>query len=316
MGVQFFTPPATLTAGISSPILPVRTTALFNNIQNTTVSAGTVVDNLAGATGFAGVASTTLSFNTDGYFEWSFGLINGDDFSGIANNPNSVGFGTIDFAIYYDGSGAIGVYYQTTRVTNLATQSTSDIWRIQIISGVANVMRNGVSVYTYAQAPTFPLYGKTGLTHGTTSKITNAFITVVPTGAKNGDLYVNTLSGDVYQFQNAVWGVPLGNFKNYPQVDNGTLAATASISLNYNLNQKVTLGANCTLTLTNPVAGALYSIKILQDAIGSRTLTYSPAIKWPGGTPPVLTTAANATDIITLYYDGVNYYGRSNLAYA
>lgn len=73
-----------------------------------------------------------------------------------------------------------------------------------------------------------------------------------------------------------------------------------------------------TITLTENVTwgdpvplepGATYFLSIVQDATGSRLITWSALFKWPGGTPPTLTTTADATDIIALITDGAFLYG-------
>jgi len=56
--------------------------------------------------------------------------------------------------------------------------------------------------------------------------------------------------------------------------------------------------------------------KLIQDATGSRTVTWPAAVLWPGGTAPTLSTGANAVDLVALYYDGTNYYGVASLAFA
>ncbi len=75
----------------------------------------------------------------------------------------------------------------------------------------------------------------------------------------------------------------------------------------------LTLNASTTLTLSNPITGLFYFIKAIQDATGSRTITWPGTVKWSGGTAPTLTTTAAKTDIITLWWDGTNYFGTSTL---
>ena len=86
-----------------------------------------------------------------------------------------------------------------------------------------------------------------------------------------------------------------------------TDGATVAVDWNLSQNQKVTVAGNRTLTFSNPVAGEVYSIKIKQDATGSRTITWPPAVKWAGGSAPTLTTTAGRTDLIVFLYDGTNY---------
>lgn len=72
---------------------------------------------------------------------------------------------------------------------------------------------------------------------------------------------------------------------------------------------------NVTLTLSNPVAGASYIIKIIQSST-ARTVTWPAAVLWPGGTAPTITATTDAIDIVSLYYDGTNYLANFNQAYA
>lgn len=68
---------------------------------------------------------------------------------------------------------------------------------------------------------------------------------------------------------------------------------------------RVTLGGNRALAaISSPVVGT-YILIAKQDATGGRTLDLT-AYKHPGGTPPILSTAANAVDALTVVYDGTN----------
>lgn len=91
-----------------------------------------------------------------------------------------------------------------------------------------------------------------------------------------------------------------------------TDGATIALDWNNANVQSVTLGGNRTFTFANPKTGGRYLIILKQDATGSRTVTW-PTIKWAGGTTPTLTTTANKYDLITLIYDGTNYYGSASL---
>jgi hypothetical protein len=93
------------------------------------------------------------------------------------------------------------------------------------------------------------------------------------------------------------------------QHDAGNSGAAKTIDWNDSNCQKLVLTGNCTLTLSNPVAGATYLLRVSQDGTGSRTLTWPAAVHWPGGTAPVITTTASKVDLIALYYDGTSYFG-------
>lgn len=86
---------------------------------------------------------------------------------------------------------------------------------------------------------------------------------------------------------------------------------SGSVSLDMKLGNvyEVTLSGNITsLTLTTPQAGTYYTIAFIQDATGSRTVTWPSTMKFAGGTTPTLTPTAGAKDVLTFYSDGTNLY--------
>lgn len=101
---------------------------------------------------------------------------------------------------------------------------------------------------------------------------------------------------------------------SYQRVQQSAVAAAATTSIDLSIGSvvPVTMGASITtLNLNNPSVGQ-YILKLTQDATGGRTITWPASVKWPAGTAPTL-SAANKTDIITLTYDGTNFYGSSQL---
>jgi len=65
------------------------------------------------------------------------------------------------------------------------------------------------------------------------------------------------------------------------------------------LLQALTLGGNRTLVVSNDVAGDIFTLRLIQDGTGSRTVTWFSGIKWPAATVPTLTTTAAKIDIVT-----------------
>jgi len=76
----------------------------------------------------------------------------------------------------------------------------------------------------------------------------------------------------------------------------------------------ITLTASTTLTFTSSVIGT-YILKLTQGGAGSYTITWPASVKWSGATAPTLTTTVGKSDIITLFYDGTNYFGTFSLNY-
>jgi hypothetical protein len=85
------------------------------------------------------------------------------------------------------------------------------------------------------------------------------------------------------------WGSPFG-------VTTLSDGATVTLDMAAGQTNKVTLGGNRTLALTNPLVGQSVLLQVVQDGTGSRTLSYPASVKWPGGTAPTLTTTAGASD--------------------
>lgn len=100
------------------------------------------------------------------------------------------------------------------------------------------------------------------------------------------------------------------------EVDNGNSSTADTIAWNAGNIQKSTLTGNCTYTFTAPSNDGTFMLKLVQDATGSRTVTWPASVKWPGGTAPTLSTAANAIDIITFMYDGTNYFAVDSLNFS
>jgi hypothetical protein len=90
---------------------------------------------------------------------------------------------------------------------------------------------------------------------------------------------------------------------------NESAPVTSDFSVDFVTNgpaQVVTLGANVSITsITFPTGVTRCVLTIKQDSTGGRTLSLPSAVMAPGGKTAhfVLSTAANAKDIATFYYD-------------
>ena len=68
---------------------------------------------------------------------------------------------------------------------------------------------------------------------------------------------------------------------------------------------KLTLGGNRTISApTNGATGQFISIAVIQDATGSRTLTWNSAYEFTGDTAPTLTTTVSKADVFVFRYNG------------
>lgn len=92
----------------------------------------------------------------------------------------------------------------------------------------------------------------------------------------------------------------------------GTTTGSVTVDFSTFNHRRVTLTGNTTLTLSGGVAGGVYTLEVLQDATGSRTLTWgnaAPAIQWGVAAQPTQTPTANQKDVYTFFYDGTSYLG-------
>jgi hypothetical protein len=100
------------------------------------------------------------------------------------------------------------------------------------------------------------------------------------------------------------------------EVNNGNSGAAKNIDWTAGPKQTVTLTANTTLTFTAPPGPCTVTLRLVQDATGGRTVTWPATVKWAGAAAPVLTAAANAVDVVSLYWNGATYYGVASLNFA
>jgi hypothetical protein len=95
--------------------------------------------------------------------------------------------------------------------------------------------------------------------------------------------------------------------------DAGNSGAALTLNAANGNVQKITLTANCTITLTSPTSGVMCSLTLLvfQDGTGARTITWPASVKWGTAGAPGLTVTASKMDMISLFTvdGGTNWYG-------
>lgn len=92
-----------------------------------------------------------------------------------------------------------------------------------------------------------------------------------------------------------------------------TTTLTDGATVNWNISDgtvaTLTLGGNRTMAAPTNLSVRTFILVLIQDGTGSRTVTWNSVFKWPGGVAPVLSTAAGAKDVISMFCDGTNLYG-------
>lgn len=85
-------------------------------------------------------------------------------------------------------------------------------------------------------------------------------------------------------------------------IHTASVSGAATINAANGAVQRLTLTGNATFSLTGAAAGSAVSLTVIlvQDATGGRTVTWPGSVDWGSGGAPVLSTAGDADDVVTL----------------
>lgn len=125
-----------------------------------------------------------------------------------------------------------------------------------------------------------------------------ATVAILPSQTGNDGKYLTT-NGVTASWTSTV----LTDAKQTISVISGT--RTIDFSLGNIVDLTVNVSA-LTLTFINPSI-TTYVIKITNNS-GTLNITWPVNVKWSGGVPPSITQVSGKIDIVTLVYDGTNYY--------
>ena len=301
-------------------------------------SAKTISYNTIGASPIAGTTSlTTLGTITTG--TWN-GSVIGAIYGGAGTNNGILkanGSGTVaeaisgtDFEAPLSFSAPLirtsnTINIQTATSSNTGALSSTD-WQIfnnkqaTMVAGTGvnitggNTINIGQAIAT-TSTPSFAGLNVTGLnvTGIVANSAAGALSTIGTTGTglvvkeNTPTLISPNLGAATASSINATGDITAKRFKlTMPTAT--TAAATTNIDLSTGNVFTINLGANITTLTTSNAAVGTYLVKFVQDATGSRTVSFPAAWKWAGGLVPVLTTTASKLDIVTLVYDGTTFY--------
>ena len=229
------------------------------------------------------------------------GLLNINGSTGGALIFSTAGFAseTERFRILNNGAWSVGS-------TGSATGATGQV-----------LTSNGAGSAPTWQTPASALPSQTGnsgrylTTDGTTASW--AAVQALPSQTGNSGRVLTT-DGTNSSWTNTINAVSFGTF-----YDESSVTQTASASTSINCATANNFILNMSASITNlefsniPLSGRVYNLTlyIVQDATGGRTILWPATIRWPGGTAPTLTAAANKTDVITLvtYNAGTTWLG-------
>lgn len=98
---------------------------------------------------------------------------------------------------------------------------------------------------------------------------------------------------------------------------NATVGGTTTLDCSLGSNFYVTMGTgSTTIAFSNvptDIQGFKVTVYIVQDSVGSRTVTWPASISWPAGTAPTLTTTGSRVDIFEFrtLNNGTRFFGRT-----
>jgi len=125
------------------------------------------------------------------------------------------------------------------------------------------------------------------------------WLTVYPSG-------VTTIWYDTGAAWTEVTGTTFSLQNGQPTLYNAGNSGTA-LDINWNNGpvQKVTLTGNCTFTFLNPQSGSSYTLILVQDGTGTRSVTLTG---WDfGSNTPTFDTGAGKKNVVSCLYDGTEY---------
>ena len=95
---------------------------------------------------------------------------------------------------------------------------------------------------------------------------------------------------------------------------NSVTTGTVVIDWNESQKQKLTItGTGCTINFTDPPGACNLMLRVIQGDGSDTVGTWDPTIKWAGSSAPTLSTGAADIDLISVYFDGIKYYGSASL---
>lgn len=259
----------------------------------------------AGSVVFGGTSTAVVAHSTGGYNWYA---------SGIS--------GTIDLRLWRDGANALaqrnGTNSQTLRIYNTFTDA-SNHERLSF-------RHDGTRFLIEADRAGTGLSRALALVAGATSDLqlsaggaTRFNVTSAGHFTANtdnvSDIGASGASRPRTIFVGTSMIVPLiiGATLTNPGITSQTLTWSAGGTTSWNMD----LGGIATVTASagNTTMGAptnlkvgYYMLKFIQDST-PRTITWNAVFKWDAGAPPVLSTAAGATDAISFFCDGTNMIG-------
>lgn len=290
-----------------------RGTATFSSNLMALTSAGSLGVGTASPYGKLDVTSGNVYLTQDYQLNWhSSGTIRSNIVGDSSDNlkfSTRVG-GTLTEAMRINGSGNVGIGVTPSSSWDAARKILQISTTGALVSSANNTLYSDNwyfdgSVNKYLTTAAATLYQQTGGVHkwftapsgtaGTTATVTSRMEL-----SNTGALTVASVTAITSNTDLSLGGNGTGAVKHTTSTYQDIVSATDGTTVTFDLSdgnyQKVTLGGNRTLALSNAKVGQFFVIDLVQDGTGSRTVTWFTTIKWSGGSAPTLTTTASKID--------------------
>ena len=252
---------------------------------------------------FDGTADITLSANSSNALTFNS--------SGTGAAVSSSFNGASPMTISYNSIGALPTTGAVT-VTTLGTVNAGT-WNANLITGqyggtgVNNLNKTITIGGNINTAAAFTTIGANAIILNTTSP-TNITLPTSGTLATLSGMEILANKSIVNATAITVTGDVTA--KRYLSTSPAAITAASTTTLDLSIGNVITINLGTSVNTLNVTGAAIgtYLIKFVQDATGSREVSFPTGWKWAGGVIPNLTNTANKIDIVTLIYDGTNYY--------
>lgn len=240
-----------------------------------------------------------------------------------SSTPNQIDFsagGIRSFAAEYVASSVnyvVSVPSVTTAATGIAARGTdANIPLLLNAKGTGAVLLNSTAFSvssTGALSTSQLITGSLGATFSGGTVTIGAATTITSIGAFSTSRVITGTLGATFSGANVASTIGFSS----SEYAAGT-GAPGTINWANGQNQTRTFTSSGALTLSNPINGATYKLRIVQGGVGSFEISsyVGATILWAGGSAPILSSAAGSIDIISLYYNGTNYYGQIGVGFA